>query len=37
MFKVIGGVVVFGFALYGLIRYLERPVFKTIEVPESGH
>lgn len=25
MFRIIGGVVVYGFALYGLTKYLNRP------------
>lgn len=32
VFRVIGGVVVCGFALYGLVRYLERP--RAMEVVE---
>ena len=34
MFKVIGGVVVCGLALYGLVKYLERPVVKVVIQPE---
>ena len=30
MFKVIGGVVICGFALYGLVKYLERPLVKVV-------
>jgi hypothetical protein len=30
MFKVIGGVVVVGMALYGLVKYLERPMVKVV-------
>ena len=30
MFKFIGGVVMCGFALYGLVKYLERPVMKVV-------
>ena len=30
MFKVIGGVVICGFALYGLMKYLERPLVKVV-------
>ena len=33
MFKLIGGVVVFGFALYGLSRYLKRPVMDLVIQP----
>lgn len=37
MLKVIGGGVVFGFALYGLGKYLTRPSIKFIRLrdPES--
>ena len=30
MLKVIGGVVICGFALYGLVKYLERPLVKVV-------
>jgi hypothetical protein len=30
MFKVIGGVVICGFALYGLVKYLERPLVTVV-------
>jgi hypothetical protein len=30
MFKVIGGAIVFGMALYGLVKYLERPMMKVV-------
>ena len=30
MFKLIGGVVVCGFALYGLSKYLKRPVMNLV-------
>ena len=30
MFKVIGGVVICGFALYGLVKFLERPLVKVV-------
>ena len=30
MFKFIGGVVMCGFALYGLVKYLERPMVKVV-------
>lgn len=33
MFKMIGCVVVCGFALYGLAKYLERPVVKEVIKP----
>ena len=42
MFKVIGGVVICGFALYGLMKYLERPLVKVVinaerfRTPESA-
>ena len=42
MFKVIGGVVICGFALYGLVKYLERPLVKVVinaerfRTPESA-
>jgi hypothetical protein len=42
MFKVIGGVVICGFALYGLVKYLERPLVKVVinaerfRAPESA-
>ena len=40
MFKLIGGVVVCGFALYGLSKYLKRPVMNLVINPgtfsESG-
>lgn len=37
MFKVIGGGVIFGFALYGLCKYLTRPSIKLIRLrsPDS--
>ena len=34
MFKVIGGVVICGFALYGLVKYLERPLVKVVNNAE---
>ena len=34
MFKFIGGAVVCGLALYGLMKYLERPVLKVVINPE---
>lgn len=34
MFKFIGGVVMCGFALYGLVKYLERPMLKVVINPE---
>ena len=42
MFKVIGGVVICGSALYGLVKYLERPLVKVVinaerfRAPESA-
>ena len=30
MFKLIGGVVICGLALYGLVKYLERPLVKVV-------
>ena len=35
MFKLIGGVVVCGFALYGLSKYLKRPVMNLVIHPGS--
>jgi hypothetical protein len=35
MFKLIGGVVVCGFALYGLSKYLKRPVVNLVIQPDS--
>jgi hypothetical protein len=34
MFKFIGGAVVCGLALYGLMKYLERPALKLVINPE---
>ena len=34
MFKIIGGVVVCAFALYGLVKYLERTAVKVESNPE---
>ena len=36
MFKFIGGAVVCGLALYGLMKYLERPVLKVLINPEKA-
>jgi len=36
MFGIIGGVVVYGFALYGLATYLSRPTAEVTQKPESG-
>ena len=35
MFKLIGGVVVCGFALYGLSKYMKRPVMNLVIHPGS--
>lgn len=35
MFKLIGGVVVCGFALYGLAKYLKRPVMNVVIHPRA--
>ena len=35
MFKLIGSVVVCGFALYGLARYLKRPVMTVVFDPRA--
>lgn len=35
MFKMVGGVVVCGFALYGLVKYLERSVVKEVISPAA--
>lgn len=35
MFKMIGGVVVYGCALYGLVKYLERTMVKEVIHPAA--
>jgi hypothetical protein len=34
MFKLIGGIVVCGLALYGLVKFLERPLVKVVVSPQ---
>ena len=36
MFKLIGGVVVCGFSLYGLVKYLERPTVRVVIKPAAA-
>lgn len=36
MFKYIGGAVVYGFAFYGLGKFLERQRVKVVYLPASG-
>lgn len=36
MFKLIGGVVVCGFSLYGLVKYLERPTVRMVIKPADA-
>jgi hypothetical protein len=36
MFKIIGAAVVYGFALYGLAKYLGKPIGAVTKVAESG-
>ena len=35
MFRIIGGVVVYGFALYGLAKYLDKPIVEVASMPAS--
>lgn len=37
MFRVIGGVVVYGLALYGVVRILERPRVGVMIQPNTNH
>ena len=37
MFRVIGGAVVYGLALYGVVKILERPKVGVIIQPNTNH
>lgn len=36
MFRLIGIVAVYGFALYGMVKYLERPVINSVTNAEGA-
>lgn len=37
MFRVIGGAVVYGLALYGVVKILERPKLPVANQPNANH